>query len=272
MTQSRSNSDLRAHSNGDAGELALASGHRMAWMGLGDSANRTVLLLHGFASTARVNWFGTGWAETLVDAGYHVLAIDHRGHGGSSKYYAPTDYGPDIFAADAIDCLDAFDLTRVAVIGYSMGARITSWLAAHYPDRVACAVFGGMGEHIYGGRGGYEAIADALETDDVDAIADLGAKSFRLFADRTKSDRLALAACIRPSTKQITPDVLSAIQAPVLVAVGADDGIAGRAEPLLDVLAHGEAITMPGLDHMRATGAAPFKERTLTFLAEHFPA
>ncbi|MEM1038622.1 MAG: alpha/beta hydrolase [Pseudomonadota bacterium] len=241
---------------------------RIAWMSKGARENPTVFLIHGFASTAQVNWFNTGWADALVDAGYHVLAIDNRGHGKSQKFYDPTDYGPDIFAADAVGVLDHFGLSRVDVIGYSMGARITAWLCWQYPDRVHRAVFGGMGEHIYGGRGGYEAIAQALETDDIDGIIDKGALAFRLFADRTASDRLALAACIRPSQKHITPDKMAALKTPVLVAVGGADDVSGRAEPLAEVLPAGEAFTMPGLDHMRATGAAAFKAKALEFLSQ----
>jgi len=240
---------------------------QIAYLSKGDPANPTVLLIHGFASTARVNWFNTAWADALAEAGYHVLAVDNRGHGKSQKFYSPKDYGPDIFAADAVGVLDHFGLKKVDVIGYSMGARITAWLCAHFPDRVRRAVFGGMGEHIYGGRGGYQAIAEALETDDLDTITEQGARAFRLFADRTGSDRLALAACIRPSVQQLTPQMMAGVRTPVLVAVGGDDDVSGRAEPLADDLPNGEAFTMPGLDHMKATGAAPFKAKVLEFLA-----
>ena len=62
----------------------------------------TVLLVHGFASTAKVNWIGTSWSQTLRQAGYRVIALDNRGHGASQKFYDASEYGPDIFAADAL--------------------------------------------------------------------------------------------------------------------------------------------------------------------------
>lgn len=229
---------------------------------------KTILLIHGFASTARVNWLMTGWAKSLLDDGYRVVALDNRGHGESSKFYKPSDYGPDIFTADALQLMDHLGLKQVDVLGYSMGARITAWLAAHHPDRVRRAVFGGMGEHIFGGRGGYEAIAEGLEVDDPSTITDQGAASFRKFADMTKSDRLALAACIRPSQHKITPEIVASIQTPVLVAVGTDDDVGGSAEKLADMMPNGEAFAMPGLDHMKATGASIFKTRVLEFLGK----
>ncbi len=226
----------------------------------------TILLIHGFASTAGVNWINTGWTDALRQAGYRCIAIDNRGHGQSQKFYDATDYGPDIFAADAMSLLDHLGVERCHVMGYSMGARISSWIAAHYPDRVERVVFGGMGEHIFGGRGGYEAIAEALETDEPDSIPVGHARNFRIFADKTGSDRHALAACIRPAKQKVTPDMMASIRAPVLVAVGSDDDVGGRPEPLAAVIPNGEAFVIPGKDHMKATGDAAYKIAVLDFL------
>ena len=46
-----------------------------------------ILLIHGFASNGRVNWWDTGWVKTLVEAGRRVITFDHRGHGHSEKLY-----------------------------------------------------------------------------------------------------------------------------------------------------------------------------------------
>ena len=228
--------------------------------------DKTILLIHGFASNARVNWLMTGWTKTLLNDGYRVVALDNRGHGESSKFYNPEDYGPDIFAADALQLLDHLSLGQVDVLGYSMGARISAWLAWQNPERVRRVVFGGMGYHIFGGRGGYEAIAEGLEVEDPSTITEPGAVSFRKFAELTKSDRLALAACIRPSKTKITPEIVGAIRTPVLVAVGTNDGVGGSAEKLADMMPNAQAFPMPDLDHMKATGASIFKTRALEFL------
>ena len=228
----------------------------------------TILLIHGFASNGRVNWISTGWTTVLNEAGYRTIVIDNRGHGASSKFYSPNDYGPDIFARDGFDLLDHLDIPRCHILGFSMGARIACWMAYQSPDRVISAVFGGMGSHIFGGRGGYEAIANGLETEDPDLLTDPGAIGFRKFADRTNSDRLALAACIRPSKHRITHEIVSSIQLPVLVAVGSDDDVGGSAVELAEMMVKGQAFEMEGLDHMKSSGALVFKRKVLEFLNE----
>ncbi len=227
-----------------------------------------VILIHGFASTARVNWIGTGWVKELQQAGYRVVALDNRGHGQSEKFYDAADYGPDIFAADVIGLMDYLDIQRADIVGFSMGARITSWLAYSAPERVRKAVFGGMGAHIYGGRGSYEAIAEGLETDTPDNLTDPGAIAFRKFADRTRSDRLALAACVRPARMKITPQIIGQITVPVLVVVGSDDDIGGSPLELADQMNNAKGVVLEGLDHMKSTGAAAFKQAVLEFLTQ----
>lgn len=229
---------------------------------------RPILLIHGFASNARMNWLTTGWVKVLLDSGRRVIALDNRGHGESTKFYTPADYGPDIFAGDSIRLLDHLDIGHCDVMGYSMGARITAWLCHNAPARVGRAVFGGMGAHIFGGRGGYEAIAEALETEKPDEIDDPGALAFRKFADNTNSDRFALAACIRPSKVKITAEIVAAIGTPVLIAVGSKDDIAGSPVELAAMMPNAKPFVIEGLDHMKATGAPAFKAEVLDFLGE----
>lgn len=227
---------------------------------------RVILLIHGFASTARVNWLGTNWVDTLTGDGYRVITLDNRGHGESSKFYSPDDYGPDIFTSDALKLLDHLGIEQGDFMGYSMGARITSFICYSAPERVRKAVFGGMGINIFGNPGGYNPVAEALEADDPNTVTDLRGKSFRQFADRVGADRLALAACIRTSQVQITPEIIESIETPVLVAVGTEDGIAGSPHELAAMMPHADGFDIEGLDHMKATGAASYKARVLEFL------
>ena len=59
---------------------------------LDEGAGEPIVLVHGFASTARVNWVFPGWVVTLTEAGRRVIALDNRGHGASSKLYDPAAY------------------------------------------------------------------------------------------------------------------------------------------------------------------------------------
>lgn len=228
-----------------------------------------VLLIHGFASTHFVNWVSPGWVKTLRDAGYRVIALDNRGHGRSSKSHEPQDYTPEKMADDAAALLSHLGIARAHVMGYSMGARIAAFLALRHPELPATLVFGGLGIGMVEGVGEWDVIADALLTEDAEAITHERGRMFRAFADQTKSDRRALAACISTSRALLTTDEVAKIGHPTLVAVGTKDDIAGDPEPLAAMLPRGEAFAIERRDHMLSVGDRAFKARVLEFLKEH---
>ena len=228
-----------------------------------------VLLIHGFASSKEVNWVQPGWAKTLTDAGYRVLAFDNRGHGGTTRSRVPDDYMPEKMASDALAFLDSEDIARAHVMGYSMGARIAAFLALAAPDRVASLVLGGLGSGMTDGVGDWDPIAEALLADDPATITHARGAMFRAFADKTKSDRFALAACISASRTLLSPDQIRQICMPCLVAVGSKDDIAGDPHALAKLLPRGEALDIPGRDHMLAVGDKVFKAAVLAFFEEH---
>ena len=65
-----------------------------------------ILLIHGFASNAAINWVGPEWVRTLTQAGRRVLAYDNRGHGRSEQLYDPAGSGAPTLAVDARRLLD----------------------------------------------------------------------------------------------------------------------------------------------------------------------
>src|SRR5260221_3466791 len=111
-----------------------------------------IVLVHGFASTAHVNWVYPEWVATLVKVGRRVVALDNRGHGASSKLHSPAAYHSTCMAQDVRALLDHLELTRVDMMGYSMGARISAFFASAYPTRLRRAVFRGVGVSL-GHRG-----------------------------------------------------------------------------------------------------------------------
>ncbi|HUE47468.1 MAG TPA: alpha/beta hydrolase [Aestuariivirgaceae bacterium] len=227
-----------------------------------------VLLIHGFASNARVNWRDTLWVKTLVGAGHRVIAHDNRGHGQSEKLHDPADYGADEMAEDARRLLDHLEIAQADVIGYSMGARLTALLAIAHPDRVRRAVLGGLAANMIRGLGGSETIAKALEADNAATIADPAARGFRAFAEQTNSDLRALAACMRGSRQKVSEKALAGIACPVLVVAGDADEIAGPVEPLVAAIPNARGLPLPGRDHMKAVGDRLFKQETVAFLGE----
>jgi pimeloyl-ACP methyl ester carboxylesterase len=232
-----------------------------------DDLGEPILLIHGFASNHRVNWVDPRWVETLARAGRRVVAFDNRGHGASQKLYAPADYRAERMAQDAANLLAHLEIGRADVMGYSMGARIASLLALAEPERVRALILGGIGDRLTRDPGLPEAIAAALEAPSLDSLADPTQRMFRAFADRTKSDRAALAACVRGSRRALTPSEVQRIAQPALVAVGARDTIAGDPHKLAAMLPQGTAFDIPGRDHNLAVGDRAFKAAALDFLA-----
>lgn len=224
-----------------------------------------VLLIHGFASNIRVNWAATGWTKALLDAGFRVIAFDHRGHGESEKIYDAARYSAPVMADDAARLLEHLGIARANVIGYSMGARVAAFLAIQRPDLVKKVVFAGLAERMISGVPGAEAIAEALEAPEPQQVTDVGARSFRVFADQTKSDRRALAACIRSSRVKIKPEALAAIRTPVLVVAGELDDVSGKVEPLVELIPGASGLTLPGKNHMSAVGDKTFKREVVSF-------
>jgi 3-oxoadipate enol-lactonase len=97
-----------------------------------------VLLLHGWMFSADLNWYCA--YEPLVEAGYRVLAVDHRGHGRGLR--SPEPFTLQDCADDAAALLAHLKVAPVMAVGYSMGGPIASLLARDHPQLVAGIVLG----------------------------------------------------------------------------------------------------------------------------------
>ncbi len=240
----------------------------LAYFDDGDPAGDPVLLIHGFASSANVNWVYPGWLRTLGDAGYRVIAIDNRGHGASDKPHNPEAYHPSAMAGDAAALLSHLGLPDAHVMGYSMGARISAFLAVEHPDRVRSLVFGGLGIGMCDGVGDWDPIADALLAPSLDDVSHERGRMFRAFADQTGSDRLALAACISTSRDLVRRQDIAKVDVPTLIGVGTKDDIAGSPAELAALMPNATALDIPNRDHMLAVGDRVFKKAALAFYAD----
>jgi pimeloyl-ACP methyl ester carboxylesterase len=233
---------------------------------LDEGEGEPIVLVHGFASTKEVNWVQPAWISTLNRAGRRAVALDNRGHGASSKLYDPSLYHSAAMADDVRALLDHLDIDRADIMGYSMGARITAFLTASHADRVRSAILGGLGIRLVEGVGLPESIADALEAPSLGDVNDPTGHLFRAFAEQTKSDLQALAACIRGSRQTLTRGEIAAIRAPVLVAVGTKDLVAGSAQALAALIPGARALDIPNRDHMLAVGDKMYKAGVIDFL------
>jgi pimeloyl-ACP methyl ester carboxylesterase len=233
---------------------------------LDQGAGDPIVLVHGFASNKEVNWVDPGWVEALTRAGYRVVALDNRGHGASSKLYEPAAYHSATMAEDVRALLDHLQIECADVMGYSMGARIAAFLAVKHPARVRSVILGGLGIKLVEGVGVPKTIAVALEAPSLDEVSGATERMFRSFAEQTQSDLKALAACIRGSRQVMSREQVAAIKAPVLVAVGTKDPVAGSAQALAALIPGARSLAIPDRDHMLAVGDKAFKAGVIEFL------
>jgi len=192
--------------------------------------------------------------------------LDKRGQGASSKLFDPAAYHSAMMAQDVRALLDHLSIERADVMGYSMGARIAAFLAVNHPERVSSVVLGGLGIRLVKGVGLSENIADALEARSLADVSDPTDRSFRSFAEQTKSDLKALAACMRGSRQTLSREQVAGIRVPVLVAVGTEDKVAGSAQELAALIPGARALDIPNRDHMLTVGDKVFKAGVLDFL------
>jgi pimeloyl-ACP methyl ester carboxylesterase len=241
-----------------------SDGVRISYLDEGEG--EPILLIHGFASNVAANWIDPQWVRTLTQAGRRVIALDNRGHGESDKLYEPERYGAPEMAEDARRLLDHLGIERADVLGYSMGARIAAFLAFAHPERVRSVVFGGLGINMVRGMIGSGPLAKALEAPRLEDVTNDTARSFRIFAEQTKSDLKALAACMRGPRERVPREKLGEIAVPVLVAVGSKDVIGGSGAALAELIPSAQFLEITGRDHMKAVGDSRFKQGVLDFL------
>jgi pimeloyl-ACP methyl ester carboxylesterase len=145
---------------------------------------------------------------------------------------------------------------------------MTAVLARREPQRLRSAILGGIGIGLIEGGGPGENVAEALEAPSLEDVTDPVGRTFRAFADQTRSDHRALAACLRGSRRLMTKEEAAAIKVPVLIAVGTADEIAGSAAALGKVIPGSEVLDIPNRDHMRAVGDKVYKTGVLDFLSQ----
>lgn len=234
---------------------------------LDEGEGEPIFLVHGFASSKNVNWVYPTWVSDLKKDGRRVIALDNRGHGDSGKLYDPAQYDIATMASDVIALMDHLAIPQADIMGYSLGSRMTAVLAYNEPQRLRSAILGGIGIAMIEGGGPGENVALALEAPSLEDVTDPVGRTFRAFADQTRSDRRALVACLRGSRRLMTQEEAAGIDVPVLIAVGTADEIAGSAHALEEIIPRSQVLGIPNRDHMRAVGDKVYKAGVIDFLS-----
>lgn len=239
-------------------------GTRIAWRELGDPMSRPAVLIHGYFSTAEVNWIKYGHAASVAGRGFRVIMPDLRGHGASARPHDSAAYPPDALMRDGLALVEHLQLTDYDLGGYSLGARTTVRMLANgaAPRRVVLSGMGLTGIVSTAGRGGYFRRV----------LTNLG--SFErgtpewlteAFLKTTSGDPKALLRVL--DTFVDTPrEALAGFDRPVLVACGTDDDDNGSAHDLADALPQGQYVEVPG-NHMSAVTKPELGRAIVDFLA-----
>jgi pimeloyl-ACP methyl ester carboxylesterase len=117
--------------------LVETNGVQLRVIEAGGRGAPVVVLAHGFPELA-YSW--RHQIAALAEAGYHVLAPDQRGYGGSSKPEAVDAYTVVELSADIVGLLDDVGAERALIVGHDFGA-VVAWAAPLlHPDRFAGVV------------------------------------------------------------------------------------------------------------------------------------
>jgi len=212
-------------------------------------AGRPLVLIHGYFSTATVNWIRYGHAARIAAAGYRVIMPDLRGHGDSAKPHDAAAYPPDVLADDGFALIEQLGLTDYDLGGYSLGARTTIRMLARgaVPGRAIVAGMGLEGILHTAGRGvHFRRILTNPGT------FERGSVEWRAeaFLKTVGGDPEALLNIL--DTFVDTPhEMLAQIKVATLVLIGNEDTDNGSGEALAAALPNGRYAVIPG-NHMSA--------------------
>ena len=237
-------------------------GVELAYREVGEG--RPLVLIHGYFSTAQVNWVTYGHAARLAERGHRVIMPDLRAHGDSAKPHDPGSYPPDVLADDGFALVEHLGLDDYDLGGYSLGARtvVRMLVRGARPGRAVIAGTGlegivaarGRGEHfrrVFAGLGTFERGSAEWKAE--------------RFLRSTGGDPEALRLVLETFVDTPRED-LERIETPTLVLVGAHDEDQRTADRLAEILPNARFATVPG-DHMSAVAAPDLGAAITEYLA-----
>jgi pimeloyl-ACP methyl ester carboxylesterase len=231
-----------------------------------------IVLVHGFAASARENWEKPGWIQMLVRAGRRVIAIDLPGHGESGKPHDPGAYSIGSLADAVLAVTDHLEVKKPDLVGFSLGARVALEVLSRRPERYLLGVLCGVGQELLAPRDARMQVGliDAFEAESADHVPEGLARQFRQFAEAQGQDLKALAACARAfdaAPMTWAAERLSLIRNEILVIAGSGDVLAGSAPGLARCLGNARGKQIPGCGHMDCLTQPMFKAAVMDFLA-----
>ncbi|MCC6145448.1 MAG: alpha/beta hydrolase [Candidatus Hydrogenedentes bacterium] len=259
---------------GREGQYFDSNGVRIHYTEEGKGA--PVVLVHGLAFTAQLEWRRTGIAQALARE-YRVITLDNRGHGRIDKPHDPRQYGVEM-VQDLVRLLDHLGIDKAHFIGLSMGGFIIIKLLTLHPERVLSAApcAAGWRQPDEANLAFAEGVAAALERNgSIGPLAEIVGLEGRIvqfgtaIGIRLSNDRFALAALMRAFQQlAVQEEALRANRVSALTIIGRDDGFLPDATALARVMAHHELVRVDGRNHMNIADTGPFLAALQRFLAD----
>jgi pimeloyl-ACP methyl ester carboxylesterase len=215
-----------------------------------DAGVGPVIVLIPGATMSAADWRDAGYVDRLAST-HRVLSVNPLGNGLSDKPHDPDVYAWPAVAADVLAVIDAADVDRAVVWGYSRGGALAAALASEHPDRVAALVLhDGSPENVAAGTPP-PPHAEALMRGDFGPMwaGFAFSEDDRRYDEEVNDPRALGALWSGPGRYRVAMD-LGRIVAPALVIEGGDDDPA-VATTVADTLS-AELHVIPGLDHLQA--------------------
>ena len=240
-----------------------------------------VVLVHGFAVQADLNWRWNGCIRRLRKHGYRVIAMDVRGHGRSGKPHDPQSYGAAL-SDDVVRLMDHLGIEKAHIAGYSMGGFIVLKTIERHPDRLLSGVIcaAGWGELDERHRALFQEIVRSIEEhrnfDPITHWLDINKRAPWLnrflanFFMRNINDLDAIVNVFRTFEALVVEEAaLRRNTVPALTLVGDRDGIREASDRLPGVMANHELVYIPGGDHITTILHPLFMTHMIAFLDRH---
>jgi len=262
------------------GHTFVADGVRLHYTDEGSGT--PVVLLHGFAVNADLNWRLPGLTDTL-SRGFRVISLDLRGHGLSSKPHDSKQYGMNM-ALDVVALLDHLKIQRAHLVGYSLGGIIALKLATTHPERfttVSNLAAGWEDPEDSKMLAALDGIAATLESGEgvpplsVFLSGDRKEPSFMhnlwvRFVSEYLNDGKALAAMIRGLRGlAVQAEALAGIPIPICSIAGDRDPMKFGIEAMTGKIADHTVFFVEDADHLQATRSPMLAAELQNFLRVH---
>ena len=167
-----------------------------------------LILLHGNGENC--DYF-VGQVDVFAQY-YHVYALDTRGHGKTPRGDAPFTIRQ--FADDLLAFMDAHDIDKAHILGFSDGGNIAMIFAMKYPDRVLRLILNGANLDAKGVK------------PSIQIPIEIGYRFAKVFAKKSEEARKhADLLGLMVNDPNVRPEELAAIKAKTLVIAGTKDMI-----------------------------------------------